>query len=387
MREKSISLFVFIDALGWELVNRHAFLQDVLATRAPMKTIFGYSSTCHPTILTGTLPRVHRHFTFYYYDPKSSPFRAYKAFGLLPRFLTSRGRIRHKMSQFLQKFHGYTGYFALYNMPFEYLHLFDYAEKRDLYRKGGINGGAPTIFDYLRERAIPFSLPDWRLTDAARIAALKADMEKGETRFAYLILGQLDGTMHSHGTASPETAANIQWYEKEVRTLLALAKQRYGEVRLFVFSDHGMTDTAATCDVIARINGLGLQFGVDYAAVYDSTMARFWFLTPQAKEAIVTALEQEPQGRIASQEQLETWGCDFPGQQYGQLFFLMNPGVLLCPSFMGERPLAAMHGYSPDDRDSVAAFLSNTPLQEPPRRLDDLYRLMRDEAEKGMATP
>ncbi len=386
MRAEKISLFVFIDALGWELAGRHSFLDDLLPVRAPMETIFGYSSTCHPTILTGTLPRTHRHFTFFYYNPKESPFRAYRVLGLLPSFITSRGRVRHKMSQLLQPLHGYTGYFALYNMPFRYLHLFDYAEKHDLYQPGGINGGVPTIFDALREKALPFSLPDWRLSDAARITILKTDIVQNHVPFAYLILGQLDGTLHAHGTQSPKTAENIRWYEKELRNLVVLAQEHYRDVRLFVFSDHGMTDTAATCDLMARINALGLKFGLHYAAVYDSTMARFWFLNPMARGAIVEALEQEPQGRILSEEQLAAWGCDFPGRQYGELFFLMNPGTLLCPSFMGERPLAAMHGYSPEDKDSVAAFMSNVPPPVMPKRLDAMYRLMLEENAAGASS-
>ena len=52
-----LRLFVFIDALGWELARKYSFLDDILVTKTPLGTIFGYSSTCDPTILTGKLPR------------------------------------------------------------------------------------------------------------------------------------------------------------------------------------------------------------------------------------------------------------------------------------------------------------------------------------------
>ncbi len=71
---KRISLFVFIDALGWELLKRHSFLDDILITKEPLGTIFGYSSTCDPTIITGKLPRYHGHFSFFYFNPEGSPF-------------------------------------------------------------------------------------------------------------------------------------------------------------------------------------------------------------------------------------------------------------------------------------------------------------------------
>ena len=44
-----LSLFVFIDAFGWELVQHYPFLDDLLTVKAPLGTVFGYSSTyCHP---------------------------------------------------------------------------------------------------------------------------------------------------------------------------------------------------------------------------------------------------------------------------------------------------------------------------------------------------
>ena len=381
-----LSLFVFIDALGWELVQRYSFLDRLLTTRAPLGTIFGYSSTCDPTILTGKLPREHGHFAFFYYNPAQSPFRFYRAFSLLPKALTSRGRVRHKLSQVLQRFHGYTGYFQLYNMPFRYLHLFDYSEKRDLYQPGGICSGAPTIFDFLRERGIPFGLSDWRLPEKDRLAALETDLNRGEIRFAYVYLSALDAVLHAHGTRAPEVTRHLQYYAQELERMVALAERQFGDVRLFVFSDHGMTDTAGTCDLMARIGTLGLRFGVDYVAAYDSTMARFWFLNAGARDRIAAALQQVPDGHVVVESELVRWGCDFPDRKYGALFFLMNPGVLLCPSFMGETALAAMHGYDPDHATSVAAFMSNVTVDAPPKRLDDLYTLMRSEAQRGQGT-
>ena len=380
---RQLSLCVFVDALGWQLVQQYPFLDTLLTTKAPLNTIFGYSSTCDPTILTGTLPREHGHFTFFYYNPRQSPFRFYRPLGLLPKSITSRGRVRSKLSQIMQPLHGYTGYFQLYNMPFRYLHLFDYSEKRDLYQPGGINSGAPTIFDFLRERQIPFSLPNWRLCEPARFAALEADIERGNVVFAYLFLGILDAILHGRGTQAPQVAEHLRWCESQLMHIVELARHHYNTVRLFVFSDHGMADITATCDLMRRVNALGLRFGTDYAAVYDSTMARFWFLNPAARDAIASVLEREPQGRIVSETQLHEWGVDFPGHRYGELFFLMEPGVLLCPSFMGEKPLAAMHGYAPEHRDSIASFMTNVTVNPLPQRLDDLYGLMRTEVESA----
>jgi len=389
-----ISLFVFIDALGWEILSQHAFLNDVLTTRAPVESIFGYSSTCDPTIITGQMPRAHGHFSFFLYDPAHSPFHLCRLLSVLPASVTRRGRIRRLMSRLIGRLYGYTGYFQIYNMPFDRIHLFDYSEKRDIYQPGGINSGAPTIFDYLRERQIPFLLSNWRRSETDNLAELHRHLAAGQIRFAYLYMAAMDATLHDDGSPSPRVSAKIAWYARQVDELYTQARAQYDEVRLYVFSDHGMTNVVRTVDVMRHITALPLRFGVDYAAIYDSTMARFWFLTPPAREAITAALSAIPEGHIMTAEELAGYGCDFPDQRYGQLFFLLEPGNLLCPSFMGEKPLAGMHGYDPTHRDSLASYLTNCTATRIPRRLDDFYALMREEIDlvapvetDGPATP
>jgi predicted AlkP superfamily pyrophosphatase or phosphodiesterase len=378
-----LSLFVFIDAFGWELARKYAFLDDVLVTKRPLGTIFGYSSTCDPTILTGKLPRDHGHFSFFYHNPAASPFGICRVLRFLPRFITRRGRVRRMMSRVIRRYYGYTGYFQIYNMPFRYLPLFDYSEKRDIYQKGGINGGCPTIFDYLRDHQIRFYLSNWRASEERNLASLRRALEDGSIRFAYLYLAAMDATLHQYGTDSEQVAAKIRWYEQQLRPLLELARQKYSQVRVFIFSDHGMTDTVHDVDLMSRIDALGLRFGIDFNAVYDSTMARFWFFKDRARERIVEALRTEPHGRILTRADLAGYGCDFPDSKYGELFFLLDPGYLLCPSFMGETSLAGMHGFAPDHKDSIALFASNVVPDPMPQRLDDLYNLMRNE----VATP
>ena len=375
-----LDLYVFVDALGWRIAERYGFLRDLLTYRQPLQTIFGYSSSCDPTILTGALPQEHGHFSFFYYNPEESPFRLCRYLQVLPEFLARRGRVRRLLSRVLRRYYRITGYFQIYNVPFRYLPLFDYSEKRDIYQPGGINNGQPTIFDHLRERGIPFHHSDWHAPEARRLAALTAAVQQADIRFAYLFLGDLDATLHHHGVFSPAGEARLRSYERQLRELIALARNHYPEVRVSLFSDHGMTDTLDTCDLSGRIEALGLRFGEHYVAMYDSTMARFWSLDDRARQAIPTALQQETRGHLLSSGELAHYGCAFPGAKYGELFFLMNPGILLCPSFMGARPLAGMHGYAPEHPDSVATFLSDRPPHPAPQRLDDLYELMKSSA-------
>jgi hypothetical protein len=199
----------------------------------------------------------------------------------------------------------------------------------------------------------------------------------------YVYLAAMDAQLHALGTQHPAIGVKLAGYESALRELLAVARTAYDEVGLHVFSDHGMTNITSHCDLQACIAAAGLRFGQDYVAVYDSTMARFWFLAADAQRRIEQALAGEPRGRVLDEATLCAWGCAFPGQRYGELFFLLDPGVLLLPSFMGEVALAGMHGYDPQHASSWAMYAANEQRQSPPGGLADLYRLMCGELPEG----
>jgi hypothetical protein len=379
LKKPKISLFCFIDALGWEIVQKYGFLNEVLTHQQPLDTVFGYSSTCDPTIITGAKPSDHGHFSFYYYNPKESPFTWMSWLGLLPKSITSRGRVRHWISRLLKKVLGYTGYFQIYTMPFSLMRYFDYSEKRDIYQPGGINGGQETIFAQLEREKIPYFLSPWWTSEQHNLQLLKDTLVQQSPQLAYLYMASMDAILHADGTDSPRVREKIRWYEQQLLQVLEVAHSQYEEVRLYVFSDHGMTDVTSLSSLRGQIERLPLTFGKDYVAVFDSTMARFWFLNDQARQQITAHLSACPDGKIMTDAELDAYGCLFPGYKYGELFYLLKPGVLLCPSHLGETALKGMHGYAPEDRDSVASLLSNCEPPIPMKGLADLFKLMQQE--------
>jgi predicted AlkP superfamily pyrophosphatase or phosphodiesterase len=376
---KRLAIVCFIDALGWEVLRGRRFLEERLPHRRRLRSTFGFSSACVPSILSGLTPQEHGHWSFFYYDPEHSPFKPLKPLGLLPRSIVDRGRVRNQISKLVKRAYGFTGYFQLYSLPFSQIGLFDYCEKKDLFKPGGLNRGEH-IFDLLERERVPYHVSNWREPEDANLAAVKADIAQGEIRFAFLYMAAMDALLHQVGKESPEVDKKMAWYERELTALLEVAERHYDEVRLFVCSDHGMATVHTHIDLMARIEALGLAFDTDYVATYDSTMGRFWFKHPQARERIIAALEQEPNGRILSEAELRALGCDFDGHQYGELIFLTNPGVIIVPCHMGLKPITGMHGYHPDDPDSDACLLSNVPPPGDPQAITDVFHVMRAEA-------
>ena len=218
-------------------------------------------------------------------------------------------------------------------------------------------------------------------SEEANRIALTAAIESERIDFAFQYWAGLDGLLHQVGNQSPEVPARLRRYELWIEDVLAAARRHYREVQLYVFSDHGMANCDVLLDLKARIEALPVRMEQDYAVVYDSTMARFWFFNEHARQLVTTVLEQVPEGRIMPDEELRRYHALFEDRYFGELIFLVREGVLIVPSHMGERPIRAMHGYHPTDRHSFAALCTNQPsIPEDVTHIPHVCRLMEDAA-------
>ncbi len=374
-----IDIFIFADALGWAIASRRRFAEGLLPVRNRCETLLGYSSTCDPTILTGAIPSDHGHFSFFIKAGESSPFANLRPLGILPEIVAGHHRIRNKVSKFIARRQGYTGYFQLYSVPFSKLPYLDYSEKKDIYEPGGITGGQTTIFEHWQRSAKPWVRSNWRLSDPENIAHARSEIEKGEVELLYLFTARLDAVMHKFGVDHPEVDAAFDRFAVNLQSLADLASRHYRDVRLHLFSDHGMADVNVCSDMLPRWNKLGLKYGRDYIAVWDSTMARFWFADEASRNTAIAWLSEQTDGELLTDERLAGYGCLFPDRKYGELFYLLPSGSLFVPSFLNQRKVTAMHGYAPEHPDSAAAWLSNT--ETPPvNALTDIFPVMKTAA-------
>lgn len=374
---KKIAVFMFIDAMGWEIIKDRDFLKDLLPHRYRVGMQFGYSSTAIPTILTGEKPTVHKHLSFYYYAPDKSPFKIfpYLGLGLLPSAIADRWRVRHILSKIVAKRYGFTGYFEMYAMPFNRISYFDYIEKTDIFVPGGLSP-VRNLADLLVEKEIPYHISNWRLQEIENVEALINDVKKGEIKFAFLYTAAMDGLLHRVTKDGSEINTKMDWYDNHIRRLFSELEKNYESIYFAVFSDHGMTTLTEVVDVKKPVEKLGYKFGKDYAAVYDSTMVRLWFFNDRAKRDILGVLKEVPFSHILDDEELKRYSIDFSDNMYGENILLMDPGYQIAPSDMGLNALPGMHGFAPEHEDSFAALLSSEQVEIDLKCVDDYFRLM-----------
>ena len=358
-----LSIYVLVDALGWELLRERPFLDDLLAERRWLVTILGYSSGAIPTLLSGMTPSQHGHWNLFYRDPGRSPFRWTRPLGRLPRPLVENRVSRRALKLLAHRLSGYGGYFSLYDYPVAHLAQFDLTEKRDIYRPGGLD--CPSLFDDLAAAGIAYECYNYhRHTDAEILALAPERAARTEGRVLFLYLSGLDHHLHFHVHEPDAVSARLAWYEAGLRRVWEAATRARRDVRLFVFSDHGMTPIRWTHDLRRDVQALGLRAPDDYLPAYDSTMARFWVWSERARQALTDLLDDHPCGTLMSPAELQRLGVWFEDGRYYHLLFLLKPGVLLSPSDMGTVRFAGMHGYHPSEPTADAALLSTVPVDK-----------------------
>src|SRR5205085_7765736 len=169
-----LPLFVFIDACGWEIIKDDPFVRSFAPNRKRSLSVFGYSSACIPSILSGRWPVEHRNWCYFVYDPNHSPFKALRPLRWLPEGITGRRTFRRWLSRFIKAQLNFRGYFDLYNIPFRHISLFDFTEKKSPLQPGGMNRGQ-NIFDFLVDNEIPYHVSAPQRTEEANLAALLQD--------------------------------------------------------------------------------------------------------------------------------------------------------------------------------------------------------------------
>jgi predicted AlkP superfamily pyrophosphatase or phosphodiesterase len=376
-----LPLFVFIDACGWEIIKKDPFLAAAAPNRRRLASVFGYSSACVPSILSGRWPVEHRNWNYFVYDPAHSPFRSLRFLAWLPSALTGRRIFRRFLSRLIKKRLSFRGYFDLYNIPFQHISLYNFSETRNPLQPGGLNRG-PNIFDYLADRNIRYFVSNPSQEEFSNLAALTDEIQAERIDFAFQYWPGLDGLLHAVGNRSPEISVKLRVYEEWIGQLLAAANEHYEEIRLYVFSDHGMANCDKLLDLKSEVEALPLSIPNDYAVVYDSTMARFWFFNEGARQKVTHCLQRITKGRIMPDEELAELGTLFPDRHFGELIFLAQEGVLIVPSHMGARPIRGMHGYHPSDSHSYAALCTNQEIiPDDITSIPDIFRLMTRDAD------
>jgi hypothetical protein len=360
---------LLVDALGFELAGRTPGLAPGLPHRRRLETILGFSSGALPTLFTGRRPSEHGRWLMYRRAAGATPFAGFEWLRMAPRRVQRSWRVGRALHGLVRR-RGVRGYFDLYDVPRPLLAEFDLAERDDIFAPGGLP--VDSLWDALARRGARRVSWDWRTPETANFAALERHVAGADGDFLFCYTAGLDAALHREGSGGPGVRAWLARLAALIDRLEAAGARRGEPPWIYLLSDHGMVDVTRTVDVMGRLAGLAVRWPGDYLAFFDSTMARFWWRNAAAREAVRAALAAERAGRWLNEGELEREGCRFAGHDYGDDVFLVEPGCLIVPSFMGAHPVRAMHGYAPSHPEMAALLWSNRPVPPEVRHLTDV---------------
>jgi len=383
MKQRSrLQIFVLIDALGWWLLEGRDFLDDWLPHRRPLRTVLGFSSGAIPTILTGLPPATTGHWNLLYYDPQGSPFHWVRRFSFLPQSLMDHRITRRLVTEMGRRMLGMGPGFECCVSP-RLLPWFNWVEKKNIYDRGGISG-APSIFDQLGDQGVSFRVYSYHeASDAEILRRAESDLENSDASFFFVYLCEMDMFLHLHCHEPSKIEEKLRWYKQGLERMFELARRIDPDARLTVTSDHGMAPVQHHFDLLRELEPLGLKMPEDYLAVFDSTMARFWFFNDRARRLVNDAFADLPCGQWLTDENLKREGVFFSDRRFGEQIYLLNPSWLLSRSDfngMGWMP-SGMHGYHPDDSYSHAVFLASHKPEREMYNIADVYLCMCEAAQ------
>lgn len=377
MSRERITLCFFVDALGWEAARRHHPFESLAPHAYRLRTILGYSCAAQPTILTGTPPSEHGHWAMFERSDRSSlaPLRTLR---LLPSAIGDHRRFRRRLFIWHRRKTGFTGYYNFYRVPFSLFGLFDICEKRDIYAPDAFRTGVRSIFDILAREGVPYRRWTWTTGLERSFEELgQALASDDEMRFAFIYTAHVDALLHQKIGNEDAVARELARLEGLIAGAIERARARYGRVDVLIFSDHGMIKTVGSFDLQRFVSEIGFAHTRDYLAFYDSTMGRFWFPNERAREEISEALHSLDCGSLLSDDDLKREGIYFEDRRFGEAVYLMNPGVLVLPSYMGATAPAGMHGFTPEHDDSYAVLMCDRPIDPAPTGIADTFNVMR----------
>lgn len=372
----SLALCFFVDALGWRMADQMGTFRSIAPHSYKQRTVLGYSCAAQPTILTGLLPSEHGHWGMFY-KTGNSELAGLRHMRLLPHAISGHHRFRRRLLQYHRRRSGFTGYYNFYRIPFELFASFDIVEKRDIYAPGAFEPGIRSVFDDLLSEEIPFRSWSWKTGLDRGLQELGDEIRSRRSRFILFYTPHIDGFLHGNMGDDETIARELAVLEDKIARVVEQAHESYSRVDVLIYSDHGMIRTTGMFDLMGAMGDLELAEGSDYSVFYDSTMARFWFAHDGARSEIEDALSSIDCGRILSDDCLKQEGILFEDGRFGELIFLMDPGVLVLPSHMGALAPKGMHGFTPDHEDSHAVIMSSLKLDPEPEHIKDTFGAMK----------
>jgi hypothetical protein len=359
-------LAILVDGLRHDYVNQDdaPFLWEMQQESLSGVVRESFAGQLRPVFFAGLYPNRSGVGHLFCYDPDHSPFwparyvpswaAALPRLGpmLRDRLARRARRIEARRGHTASSLYGYVA-----EIPWRYLPLFAFSETKSPTDPGTYC--SPSLFDLMREAGMNWLYVGYPYDDQRTdkvLSTFRARWQQNE-QFVFLHFAEVDWLGHL-GPHSAARRAALHSVDAAARMVFEEMLQRGPRPNLLVFGDHGMVEVRKVVNLYPVLAQLGLKPGRDYAFFLDSMLARFWFATDRARNRVGEALSALPHGRVLDAAALARYGLAGAPRRLGELFYVMQGGIVLFPDFFqGTVPARGMHGYLPEEEENWAAII------------------------------
>jgi len=270
----SIHVFIYLTGPGWHILKEHGFLNKYCKHQFPIQSQLGSSHAALSTALTGKRPNEHGRFSSYYFKKSNT------ALETAQRFYT---KVMGKKS----------GYFGKYSVPIRNLNYFVQSNHQALHLTPGCFSPLVSIVDLVSEKKIAHSFVNANSGSSIQtLKNLRQRLKDKSVNFAFLKIDEMDNLLHYYPHDFQKIDKKLHRYEKQIKKIISAGNNGNSDFNLTVLSGHGMTFAPQTINIKKKIDSLGMTYGYDYHAVYDPTMAFFWYKDNSTKSIIINKLHE-----------------------------------------------------------------------------------------------
>lgn len=375
--------YIIVDGLGYAQIWRAKmpFLSQPAPGMSirPLRTLLAYSSGIYPSIWSGRYPEEHGVWSEFFFDCSAGP-GVTDGLRFLPISLELQRGAKYLLLQMLAR----TGIH-----PKDYFGLPPAVERffrrvaSDYRSLPPVRPPGITMLDTVMNRADH----SWEFVYTSDFVV---DPPTGKQVAAwsgndslFYSLSDADEAGHQYGPDTDAYRRFLIQLDSRLQSLVASLQKQNPGIEIFLFSDHGMNPVRQSVNILAYLERSRLTLGRDYVAFLNSTLASFWFLRPKAEAQVREILARVPGGHILDSGDLARYHLRFPDNRYGDLLFLVDPGMEIVPNFMSltQRPGQGMHGYTPDNPETAAFLAGPSAKVSRPGDVTEIFSLIQANVE------
>lgn len=353
-------VFFYLDAVGYKFLRYMPFLKSIGKNGTECKISVEPLHQMEFSIFSSQNQKNINYWTWYYYNPKKSPYAWTK---FIPNFLDNRftKKIINYITVLKEYYWGNTHFVPAGRIPLSLLKNFDLTSKKSFIDQNPIE--IPTLFDVLRKSNLSYYGYEWPIYSDEKNTRMKI-MEKDdfnflkevikhkEKDFLFVHLTIFDALLHKEGSKSKKIIDYLRILDKGLRETYERLKKGNENLIVFAVSDHGMVDVKEKIDVSEILKKELLFFA-------DSTCLRAWGNKREIQE-LKKELKNFP-GKIYTKENKERCPVNFIREYTGDLLFVADSGYEISPNFFNEKIVKAMHGYD-RTKELDAMLISNVKI-------------------------